>query len=98
MSVARAAEALPDLIMLDLMLPDMSGCEVAITLKGNPGTAHIPLIMLTAMTCRTTRTRARNAGIDEFIAKPVGRVELCARVRRTLGVSTLPIFVMAAPA
>ncbi len=86
-SVACAAEDLPDLIMLDLMMPDMSGCQVAITLKGNPATAHIPLIMLTAMTDRATRTRALNAGIDDFIAKPVDRLELCARVRKALGVS-----------
>jgi CheY-like chemotaxis protein len=88
MSVARAVEAYPDLIMLDLMMPDMSGCQVAITLKSEPATARIPLMMLTAMTDQATRTRARNAGIDDFIAKPVDRIELCARVRKALGVTT----------
>ncbi len=74
----------PDLILLDLMMPDMSGYQVAAALKGNVATREIPIIMLTAMGDRATRVRALAVGIVEVLTKPVDRLALCGRVRAAL--------------
>ncbi len=74
----------PDLILLDLIMPDMNGFEVAKQLKANPLTEHLPIIMLTAMHDRQTRLRALELGVDEFLFKPIDRAELAVRVRNML--------------
>ncbi|HZV65566.1 MAG TPA: response regulator, partial [Telluria sp.] len=90
-SVASGEEALasitlsaPDLILLDVMMPGIDGCKVASILKANPATAHIPIIMITALMERGARLAGLDAGAEEFLTKPVDRAELWLRVRNLL--------------
>lgn len=74
----------PNLILLDLMMPDMDGFEVARQLKGNPETKDIPIIAVTALTDVASHKRMLMAGVEEFVNKPVNRVELSLRIFRLL--------------
>lgn len=80
----HAAEHLPDLILLDVMMPDMNGFEVIEKLKSDPATQRIPIIMVTALDDRESRLYALQAGADEFITKPVDRIELTVRIKNLL--------------
>jgi diguanylate cyclase (GGDEF)-like protein/PAS domain S-box-containing protein len=73
-----------DLILLDVMMPGISGYVVAETLKANPLTRSIPIIMLTARVDRETRLAALASGVEDFLSKPVDRSELWLRVRNLL--------------
>jgi putative two-component system response regulator len=75
---------LPDLILLDVMMPGMSGYEVATRLKLDERTRNIPIIMVTALDDRESRLIALEAGAEEFLNKPVDRSELLVRVRNLL--------------
>jgi diguanylate cyclase (GGDEF)-like protein/PAS domain S-box-containing protein len=83
-ALAAVNAAAPDLILLDLMMPGIDGCEVASILKANPATAHIPIIMVTALVERSARLAGLDAGAEEFLTKPVDRAELWLRVRNLL--------------
>ncbi len=83
-ALAQVRERLPDLIILDYMMPGMNGQQVALVLKQDPRTRNIPLIMLTALSDHASRMHALSAGIEEFINKPVDQAELCTRVRNLL--------------
>lgn len=74
----------PDLILLDIMMPGISGLDVAGKLKRDPATRHIPIVMVTAQSDRTSRIAALNLGAEEFVTKPVERAELAVRVRNLL--------------
>jgi diguanylate cyclase (GGDEF)-like protein len=78
-----AADA-PDLILLDVMMPLMDGFEVVALLKANPATSSIPVIMITAHIDRGARVAGLSAGAEEFLTKPVDRIELWLRVRNLL--------------
>ncbi|WP_300633569.1 EAL domain-containing response regulator [Pseudomonas sp.] len=78
------AQQPPDLILLDIMMPGMDGYEVATQLKSNPVTANIPIIMLSALSESSARVSGLETGAEEFISKPVERVELWLRVRNLL--------------
>jgi two-component system cell cycle response regulator len=87
-TVASGAEALEacelgncDIVLLDVMMPEMDGFEVARRLKSSPSTHHIPIIMLTALDQPSDRVRGLDAGADEFLTKPVNDIALVARVR-----------------
>jgi phosphoserine phosphatase RsbU/P len=81
----RAARAMrPDLLLLDVNLPDMDGFEICRTLRDEPAVAELPIIMLTALTDRAARLQGIEAGADDFISKPFDHVELAARVRTVL--------------
>jgi two-component system cell cycle response regulator DivK len=69
--IARARREHPDIILLDMQLPDMSGLEVAGILKADPSTSAIPLIALTAFAMRGDRERMLEAGCDGYIEKPI---------------------------
>ena len=71
-----AAELLPDVILLDVMMPDMDGFEVCRRLRANPVLAEVPVIMLTALDDRSSRLEGIEAGADDFISKPFDRTEL----------------------
>ena len=85
----KVAEARPDLILLDIMMPKMSGFEVCRKLKADPATADVPICMVTALTEEGDIERAVDAGTDDFISKPVNRWELLTRVRSLLRVRHL---------
>ncbi len=70
-----------DIVLLDVMMPDMDGFEVCLRLKQNAATHHIPIIMVTALDLPSQRVRALEAGADDFLTKPVSDIALCARVR-----------------
>lgn len=75
-----AAEA-PDLVLLDVMMPQMDGFEVCRRLKADPQTADIPVVMVTALSDASDRLRGLEAGADDFLSKPVNDIALFARVR-----------------
>lgn len=70
-----------DIVLLDVMMPDMDGFEVARRLKSSPATHHIPVIMVTALDQLADRVRGLEAGADDFLTKPVNDTALIARVR-----------------
>lgn len=74
----------PDLILLDVMMPTMSGCEVATSIKNDPLTRTIPVIMVTAYDDPKAKLACLAAGAEDFLTKPVDRIELCMRVRNLL--------------
>jgi diguanylate cyclase len=71
----------PDLILLDVMMPDMDGIEVCRRIKAMPQWSAIPIIMITALSTKKDLAQCLFAGADDFISKPVNRLELTARVR-----------------
>ncbi len=90
-AVSNGADALrqveaqaPDLILLDIMMPEMDGFEVCRRLRADDRTRAIPILMLTALDDVADRTRGFLAGTDDFLGKPFDRGELLARVRRIL--------------
>jgi diguanylate cyclase (GGDEF)-like protein/PAS domain S-box-containing protein len=83
-ALAAIAQLAPDLVLLDIMMPGMDGYQVASTLKANPATAHIPIIMLTAQIDRSAKLAGLKSGAEEFLTKPVDRAELSLRVRNLL--------------
>ena len=74
----------PDLILLDVMMPKMSGFEVCRRIKNNPQTADIPIIMVTALAELGDIERGVDSGTDDFISKPVNKWELVTRVKTML--------------
>ncbi|AZF05452.1 EAL domain-containing response regulator [Pseudomonas sp. R5-89-07] len=78
------AQQPPDLILLDIMMPGMDGYEVASHLKADETTANIPIIMLSALSEPSARVSGLETGAEEFLSKPVERVELWLRVRNLL--------------
>lgn len=80
----RAQKAPPDLILLDLMLPDLSGLDICKTLKGNPQTKNIPIIMVTAKGTETDRVVGFELGADDYLTKPFSPRELTLRVKAIL--------------
>src|SRR5436190_743080 len=76
-----AESELPDIILLDIMMPRMDGVEVCSRLKANPRTADIPIVMVTALSEVADRLRGLKAGADDFLSKPVNDLVLFARVR-----------------
>lgn len=71
----------PDIILLDVMMPGMDGFETCCELKANPKTAHIPVVMVTALSDVADRVRGLESGADDFLSKPVNDIALFARVR-----------------
>ncbi len=80
-ALAKASELTPDLILLDVMMPDMNGFEVCRHLREDPRLAEVPVIIITALGDRESRLRGINAGADDFLNKPFDIVELQARVQ-----------------
>ena len=74
----------PDLILLDVMMPKMSGFEVCRRVKNNPKTADIPVIMVTALSELGDIERGLDSGTDDFLSKPINKWELTTRVKTML--------------
>lgn len=77
-------EALPDLIILDWMLPGMSGVEFAKRVRGNSNTKNIPIIMLTAKSDESAKIKGLDTGSDDYMTKPFSPKELIARIKAVL--------------
>jgi CheY-like chemotaxis protein len=90
-ALAMIAELAPDLVLLDIMMPGMTGYEVVARLKADRATRHIPVIMLTALADADARGHAMRAGADHFLAKPITRGELLAKVRSVLQGAAVPL-------
>ncbi len=88
-ALEKVVQSTPDLILLDVMMPRMSGFEVCRKLKSDPQTRDIPIIMVTALNELGDIERGVECGTDDFISKPVNRIELTTRVRSLLRVRTL---------
>ena len=80
-ALAMAAAEKPDIVLLDVMMPDMDGFEVCRRLKDDAETRHIPVVLVTALDGRADRVTGLDAGADEFLTKPIDDVLLFARVR-----------------
>ena len=85
--VAKAEQ--PDLILLDVMMPKMDGFEACRRLKADPQTAHIPVVMVTALDQPTDRVRGLEVGADDFLTKPANDLALFARVRSLVRVKMM---------
>ncbi|MDQ3272742.1 MAG: response regulator, partial [Pseudomonadota bacterium] len=83
-ALKQVAESAPDLILLDVMMPELDGYQIATLLKADPASTNIPIIMLTALNDRDARITGLKAGAEEFLSKPVDRAELWLRVRNLL--------------
>ncbi len=84
-------EETPDLIILDLNLPVLSGVEVCRILRARPNTAHTPIIMLTARTSEGDRVHGLEVGADDYVTKPFSLRELAARVRAVIRRGRQPV-------
>jgi two-component system alkaline phosphatase synthesis response regulator PhoP len=82
-------ENAPDIVLLDVMMPKMSGFEVCRRLKNDPTTTDIPVIMVTALNEMGDIERAIDSGTDDFLSKPVNKWELITRVRTMLKLKNL---------
>jgi CheY-like chemotaxis protein len=79
-TLERVAEFQPDLILLDIMMPKLSGFEVCRMLKADPATSHIMILMVTALGESGDIERAVACGCDDFLSKPINKLELLKRV------------------
>ena len=80
---------LPDIMLLDVIMPKMSGFEVCRRVKNDPNTADIPVIMVTALNEIGDIERAINSGTDDFLSKPINKWELLTRVKTMLKLKNL---------
>jgi two-component system cell cycle response regulator len=85
-ALAAVPRWMPDVVLLDVMMPRMDGYEVCRRLKADPATAHVPVVMVTALTDQAERVRGLEAGADDFLSKPVDDATLFARLRALLRV------------
>lgn len=83
-TLAQAAVCQPDLVLLDVMMPDMDGYEVCRQIRADANLAEVPVILVTALDDRDSRIKGIEAGADDFVTKPFDRMELRSRVKTVL--------------
>ena len=88
-ALAKVAAEIPDLILLDVMMPGLSGYDVCRRLRGDPPTALLPIVLVTSLDPQGERIKGIEAGADDFLSKPINQPELFARVRSLLRVKSL---------
>ncbi|MCL2473506.1 MAG: PleD family two-component system response regulator, partial [Alphaproteobacteria bacterium] len=88
-AIEKSLNFRPDIILLDVMMPDMDGFEVCHKLKENPETAFIPIIMVTSLTDTENKIRGLEAGAEDFLTKPINDIALMARIRSSLRTKTI---------
>jgi class 3 adenylate cyclase/CheY-like chemotaxis protein len=87
--LAKVVFAKPDLVLCDVVMPEMSGYEVCRALRANPATALLPVVMVTALDPESERIKGIEAGADDFLSKPINQPELLARVKSLLRIRAL---------
>ena len=80
-AIAMCEKSMCDIVLLDVMMPEMDGFEVCRRLKSHVATAHLPIVMVTALDQPADRVRGLEAGADDFLTKPIDEMQLTARVR-----------------
>ena len=88
-ALVRTARDKPDLILLDVVMPTMSGYDVCRMIRANPATALLPIVMVTALDPVEERVNGIEAGADDFLSKPINQAELLARVKSLLRIREL---------
>jgi adenylate cyclase len=88
-ALARIPEVCPDLVLLDVVMPGLSGYDVCRAIRADPSTGILPVIMVTALDPAMERVKGLEAGADDFLSKPINQSELLARVRSLLRVKSL---------
>jgi len=88
-ALAKLAEDMPDLVLLDVMMPGLSGYDVCRRIRGDPKTALLPVVLVTALDPQQERVKGIEAGADDFLSKPINQPELFARVRSLLRIKRL---------
>jgi adenylate cyclase len=88
-ALERVAAKPPDLVLLDIMMPGISGYDVCRKLRANPATALLPVVLVTSLDPNQERVKGIEAGADDFLAKPINQPELFARVRSLLRIKGL---------
>ncbi len=83
-ALAKVQQQLPDLILLDVMMPHMSGFQVCRKLKASDSTRHIPIVIVTALGEVSDIERAKEIGADDYLVKPVNKPDLIERVHKWL--------------
>ncbi len=89
-ALKRAKEYQPDLLVLDVMLPEVDGLEVCKIIRRDPSVAHIPIIMLTAKAAEIDRVLGLELGADDYVTKPFSPRELVLRIRKILDRGKVP--------
>jgi len=88
-ALASVAAEPPDIVLLDVMMPGLSGYEVCRLLRAMPATALLPIVLVTSLDPQEERIKGIEAGADDFLSKPINRAELFARVRSLLRIKSL---------
>ncbi len=88
-ALAKLEQDAPDLVLLDVMMPGMSGYEVCAAIRANPAHSMLPVVLVTALDPAKERIKGLDAGADDFLTKPVNQAELLARVRSLLRIKQL---------
>jgi two-component system cell cycle response regulator DivK len=86
--VKLAHEYMPDLVLMDIQLPDINGIEAFERIRGHAATAKVPVVAFTASVTANDRSRIGDAGFDGFLGKPINLKEFLETVRRLLGEAT----------
>ena len=81
---SRTVEKVPDLVLLDIMLPDVDGLEIVKKLRSRPDTVRVPIILVTAKTTELDKVKGLDIGADDYLTKPFGVMELISRVKALL--------------
>ena len=88
-ALAKVGQACPDIVLLDVMMPGMSGYDVCRRLRADPATALLPVVLVTSLDPHGERVKGIEAGADDFLSKPINQAELLARVRSLLRIKAL---------
>jgi len=87
-ALARIQAKVPDLVLLDVVMPGLNGYEVCRRLRADPATSVLPVVMVTALDPTEERIKGLQAGADDFLTKPINTPELLARVRSLLRIKS----------